>query len=71
MDLVFVLGHSGYYPRFGFMPVVRLGLEAPFPIPDEDSDAWMVLGLRPGLLGRVEGRVACADALSRPEHWRE
>jgi len=71
VDLVFVLGHPDYYPRHGFEPAGRLGLSAPYPIPDKDADAWMVQALRPGLLGSVRGKVACADALSRPEYWRE
>lgn len=70
-DLVFVLGHPGYYPRFGFSPAGRVGFEAPYPIPAEHADAWMVLELRPGLIGHVRGTVICADALDKPEHWRE
>lgn len=71
VDLVFVLGHPTYYPRFGFLPAGRLGLKAPYPIPDKDSDAWMVLALKPGLIGNISGRVVCAEKLNRPEHWRE
>ena len=33
VDLVFVLGHPGYYPKFGFRPAGALGFEAPYPIP--------------------------------------
>lgn len=71
VDLVFVLGHPDYYPRSGFEPAGVLGLEAPYPIPDKDADAWMVQQLRPGILGIVQGTVRCCDALDRPEHWRE
>ncbi|NQT89071.1 N-acetyltransferase [bacterium] len=71
VDVVFVLGHPGYYPRYGFQPAGKLGLEAPYPIPDEHADAWMVQALRPGVIGSVRGKVVCADALNRPEHWRE
>lgn len=71
VDLVFVLGHPDYYPRHGFEPAGRLGLAAPYPIPDEHADAWMVQALRPGLIGNVHGTVICSDALNRPEHWRE
>ena len=70
-DLVFVLGHPGYYPRYGFEPAGRLGFTAPYPIPDENADAWMVQALRPGIIGTVNGKVICADALNKPEHWRE
>ena len=69
VDLVFVLGHPEYYPRHGFVPAIPLGLDAPYPI--SPQEAWMVRALRPGILGRVRGAVACAEALDRPEHWRE
>lgn len=71
VDLVFVLGHPDYYPRFGFKPAGRLGFDAPYPIPEEHANAWMVQALRPGVIGAVSGKVVCADALNRPEHWRE
>ena len=71
VDLVFVLGHPEYYPRYGFKPAGDLGFEAPYPIPDEHADAWMVQALRSGVIGTVSGKVICADALNKPEHWRE
>ena len=70
-ELVFVLGHPEYYPRFGFRPAGRLGFAAPYPVPDENSEAWMVLELSRGRIGMVQGGVQCADALSKPEYWRE
>ena len=71
VELVFVLGHPGYYPRHGFRPAGVRGFEAPYPIPDEHADAWMVQELRPGVIDGAGGRVACAEVLNRPEHWRE
>lgn len=71
VDLVFVLGHPGYYPRSGFEPAGMLGLQAPYPIPDKNADAWMVKALRPGITGSVTGTVVCCNALNKPEHWRE
>ncbi|MFW5860663.1 MAG: GNAT family N-acetyltransferase [Spirochaetota bacterium] len=71
VDLVFVLGHPDYYPRSGFTPAGVRGLEAPYPIPGKDADAWMVQELRPGILGKVQGTVRCCEALDKPEHWRE
>ena len=71
VDLVFVLGHPGYYPKHGFEPAGRLGFEAPYPIPEKDADAWMVQALRRGLIGTVRGKVICAKALDQPGHWRE
>ena len=70
-DLVFVLGHPGYYPRFEFQPAGTCNLNAPFPIPPQHADAWMVRELREGAIGTVQGRVMCADALNKPEYWRE
>jgi len=71
VDLVFVLGHPEYYPRYGFKPAGDLGFEAPYPIPDVHANAWMVQALRLGVIGSVSGKVICADALNKPEHWRE
>ena len=71
VELVFVLGHPEYYPRHGFKPAGALGFEAPYSIPDEHADAWMVQELCPGVIGRVSGKVMCADVLNQPEHWRE
>ena len=71
VDLVFVLGSPGYYPRHGFEPAGRHGLAAPFPIAPEHDDAWMVRELRDGVIGSARGTVVCADALSKPEYWRE
>ena len=71
VELVFVLGHPEYYPRHGFTPAGALGFEAPYPIPDEHAEAWMVQELRPGVIGSVCGRVICADMLNKPEHWHE
>ena len=70
-ELVFVLGHPGYYPRHGFQPAGALGYEAPYPIPDEHADAWMVQALRPGVIGTLSGTVSCAMALRDPQHWQE
>lgn len=55
--LVVVLGHPGYYPRFGFEPAEPLGIRAPF---DVDPGAWMAYrtaGHRP-----VAGTVTYSSA---------
>lgn len=44
-NLVLVLGHAGYYPRFGFTPASGYGIRAPFEVPDENM---MALALDPG-----------------------
>ena len=71
VELVFVLGHPEYYPRHGFKPAGELGFEATYPIPVENANAWMVQDLQPGLIGRVSGKVICADVLNHPQYWRE
>lgn len=71
MELVFVLGHPGYYPRCGFTPAGELGFEAPYPIPEEHAAAWMVQQLKEGIIGSVKGKVQCSEALDQPQHWRE
>jgi putative acetyltransferase len=48
-DAVVVLGHPGYYPRFGFVPASRMGLRCEYPVPDE---VFMVAELRPNALSR-------------------
>ncbi len=71
VKLVFVLGHPEYYPRFGFRPAGALGFEPPYPIPEEIAWAWMVRELSPGVIGKVKGKVLCADSFDRPEYWQE
>jgi len=71
VELVFVLGHPGYYPKYGFSPAGISGFEAPYPIPDENAGAWMVQELQPEIIGHVRGQVVCADALNDPKLWQE
>lgn len=66
VKLVFVLGHPGYYPRFGFRPAGIRGFEAPYPIPEENADAWMVKKLKTGALETYSGKIVCADELCKP-----
>jgi len=70
-DLVFVLGHPGYYPKHGFVPAGVHGFEAPYPIPAQHADAWMVHELREHSIGTIRGPVICADSLMDPKYWRE
>ena len=53
-QIVIVVGHPDYYPRFGFSSARMKGLEVPFPVPDE---AFMVLELTQGALESVAGMV--------------
>jgi putative acetyltransferase len=71
VDLVFVVGHPEYYPRYGFTPAGKLGFETPYLMSAEHADAWMVRALRPDLLGSVTGKVVCSDTLNKPELWQQ
>jgi putative acetyltransferase len=55
-DIVVVLGHVGYYPRFGFAPAKDRGLENEYGA----SDAFMALELRKGALQAISGLVTFA-----------
>jgi putative acetyltransferase len=51
-----VVGHAGYYPRFGFSAAAVAHLESPYAGP-----YFMGLDLRPGALADVRGRVRYPD----------
>jgi putative acetyltransferase len=70
-ELVFVLGHPTYYPRCGFIPAGAQGFEAPYPIPEEHAEAWMVQGFNGDILKNNAGKIQCSKVLNEPQHWRE
>ena len=51
---VVVLGHPGYYPRFGFLPSTRFGIGCDYDAPEE---AFMVVELQPGYLRGKTGTI--------------
>jgi putative acetyltransferase len=51
---VVVLGHKGYYPRFGFTPSVRFGIGCEYDVPEE---VFMVIELVPGYLQGAQGII--------------
>lgn len=53
-DLVVVLGHPEFYPRFGFVVAAHHGLTCEYPVP---SEAFMAIELRPGGLAGARGLV--------------
>ncbi|WP_435405149.1 GNAT family N-acetyltransferase [Mycolicibacterium houstonense] len=57
-NLVVVLGHAEYYPRFGFEPASRLGITAPFEAPDQN---FLALALQPDE-ATPRGEIAYAEA---------
>ena len=51
-NIVIVVGHADYYPRFGFSSEAASSLQAPFP-----RAVFMAMELRKGALAGVEGPV--------------
>jgi len=53
-EIVVVLGHPDYYPRFGFVMAKPKGIECEFEVPEE---AWMILEMCEGALAGRSGVV--------------
>ena len=53
-DLVFVVGHPEYYPRFGFVQARAKGFNCEFEAPDE---AWMLFELQEKVHSKKVGTV--------------
>lgn len=53
-----LLGHPGYYPRFGYRKAIDFGIEFPFDAPPETC---MVIELIPGSLRQIAGKVRYPD----------
>jgi putative acetyltransferase len=51
---VIVLGHTWFYPRFGFIPSVKFGIRSEYDVPEE---AFMVIELTTGYLKGVSGII--------------
>ena len=58
---VVVLGHTEYYPRFGFSPSTRFGIGCEYGVPEE---AFMAVELQPGYLQDKSGTVQYHAAFS-------
>ncbi|MCT1908210.1 hypothetical protein [Brachybacterium paraconglomeratum] len=52
-NLVVVLGHAEYYPRFGCTPASGVGVTAPFDVPDEAFLALALAAERPTPRGQI------------------
>lgn len=52
---IIVLGHAGFYPRFGFRPASTRGISCEWEVPDE---AFMILALDESCLDDVAGRAS-------------
>jgi putative acetyltransferase len=59
--IVVVLGHPGFYPRFGFSPKLTARLASPFP----SGDHFMAAELVPGALSQIAGRVDYAPPFAQ------
>lgn len=57
VEAVIVLGHPGYYPRFGFSAALAERLVSPF-----SGEAFMALELVPGALAGKQGSVSYPSA---------
>lgn len=60
VELVVVLGHPAYYPRFGFSALLARLLDAPYSGP-----SFMALELSSGALGQTRWHVRYPSAFSR------
>jgi putative acetyltransferase len=60
-QIVIVLGHPNYYPRFGFTAEMAASLSCPW---GDCGDAWMALELVPGALHGVRGKVIYPKAFA-------
>ena len=58
---VVVLGHTEYYPRFGFSPTSRFGIDCEYDVPEE---AFMAMELQPDALHEKTGKVKYHAAFS-------
>lgn len=60
-DAIVLLGHTSYYPRFGFVPTPRYNLQ----YKGEDfGDAFMILELTEGAAAHLTGRVDYVGAFN-------
>ena len=58
---VVVVGHTEYYPRFGFSPSSRFGIDTEYEVPEE---VFMAVELEPEALSEKTGRVKYHNAFS-------
>lgn len=62
-DVIIVLGHVDYYPRFGFKPASEYGICSEWEEQIQE-DAFMLLELHTGVLDGIEGTARYADEFS-------
>lgn len=59
---VVVLGHAGYYPRFGFVPASGFGLKSEYDVAD---DVFLAIELSPGALRQQTGTIRYHPAFAQ------
>ena len=59
---IVVLGHTNYYPRFGFIPAARFGISSEYDVPEE---AFMVIELQPNYLAGAKGKITYHSAFNK------
>ena len=57
-----VLGHPEYYPRFGFAPASRLGIQCEYDVPD---NVFLAMELEPGYLAGRSGTIKYHGAFGK------
>jgi putative acetyltransferase len=65
-NIVLVLGHPTYYPRFGFSAALVQNLRIPFAV---TPGAYMGLELEPGAMTAVKGKVRYPRAFGLTPEW--
>ena len=58
---VVVLGHPGYYPRFGFVPSIKHNIISEYDVP---PDVFMIKELQPGVLVGLSGIAKYHEAFA-------
>lgn len=53
-DVIVVLGHPNYYPRFGFTPSINYGISTEYDVP---AEVFMLLELKQGVLDNITGTI--------------
>ena len=61
ISAVFVLGHPNYYPRFGFTPANKFGIQSEYDVP---QNVFMAIELVAGSLNEIKGVVKYDSAFS-------
>jgi putative acetyltransferase len=55
LEIVVVLGHPDYYPRFGFSPELAKALDSRYSA--DAGNSWMAVELKPGAMAGIKGTV--------------